>query len=108
MDPPFGDVPPRAGFKSPRTHKFPISARFRACRIVTRAQAPASARRSAFRAFLFLPGQGFAAGLACFTVTVLAVSVARACRAAAAGFQVRVISCSRRYADHLATGWRCP
>jgi hypothetical protein len=30
-------------------------------------------------------------------VTVLAVWVARACSAAAAGFQVRVISCSRRY-----------
>src|SRR6185369_9072291 len=35
----------------PRTHEFPISARFRACCIVTRAEAPASARRSAFRAF---------------------------------------------------------
>ena len=39
-----------SGDQVPRTHEFPISARFRACLNVTRAQASASARRSAFLA----------------------------------------------------------
>ena len=38
---------------------IPIFSRFRAWRIVTRAQAPASAGRSAFRAFSLLPDLGF-------------------------------------------------
>src|ERR1035438_7033838 len=49
----------------PRTHDFPISARLRAWRIVTRARASASARRSAFRAFLSFLVRALQPELAC-------------------------------------------
>jgi len=67
------------GALGPRIHNFPISARFRARRIVTRARAAASAGRSAFRvssSFLVRPLQP---GQRAVTVTVLAVWVGRAC-----------------------------
>src|SRR5260370_10003863 len=53
------------GGSSPRTHKFPISARFRACLMVTRAEASASAGRSAFRAFLSFLVRALQPELAC-------------------------------------------
>ena len=43
-------ISPVFACSSPRTHKYPIYASFRACWIVTRAQASASAGRSAFPA----------------------------------------------------------
>ena len=48
-----------------RTHKYPIFARLRAWRIVTRVQAPASAGRSAFRAFLSFLVRALQPELAC-------------------------------------------
>jgi hypothetical protein len=93
--PRIGEISRACGFKS-RTHKFPISACFRACCIVTRAQAPASARRSAFLAFPSFLVRALQPALVCLHGGGLGSLGARACRAAAAGFQVRVISRARR------------
>ena len=52
------------GALGPRIHNFPISARFRARRIVTRAGCR-QRRAIGVPGFVFLPGQGFAAGSTC-------------------------------------------
>lgn len=58
----LGTNPLLGGSSPPRTHNFPISARFRACRVVTRGAGCRQRRAIGVPVSVFLPGQGFAAG----------------------------------------------
>jgi len=95
MDHRFGDAAPRAVFKSPSDTVIPHMCLFsgmpdRHLRAGCRLRRAIGV--SCFLSFLVRASQP---DQLVFTVTVLAVWAARACSAAAAGFQVSVISCSR-------------